>query len=54
MDVMVNPQRYIGMSWRYVEPQRCDYDSEEEYEDAMDAYQNALDDYCDWVEERRR
>lgn len=42
------------MSWRYREPQRCDYDTEEEYEEAYDAYENALDDYCDWVMERRR
>lgn len=42
------------MSWKYREPQREDYDTDEEYEEAYDAYENALDDYCDWVEERRR
>jgi hypothetical protein len=31
-----------------------DYDTEEEYEEAYDAYENALDDYCARVEERRR
>lgn len=42
------------MSWRYRKPQLDEYDTEEEYEDALRAYENALDDYCDWVEERRR
>lgn len=42
------------MSWRYSEPQRSDFDTEEEYEEVYDAYENALDDYCSWVEDRRR
>jgi len=41
------------MSWRYREPQRCDYDTDEDYEEAYDAYERALDDYCSWVEEHR-
>lgn len=39
------------MSWRYKEPQRSDFDTDEEYEEAFDAYENALDDYCAWVED---
>lgn len=42
------------MSWRYRKPQMDEYDTEEEYEDALRAYENALDDYCDWAEERRK
>lgn len=42
------------MSWRYKKPFRDDYDTEEDYEEALEAYENALDDYCAWVEEHRR
>lgn len=42
------------MSWKYREPQRGDYDTDEDYEDAQEAYEGALDDYCNWVEELRR
>lgn len=39
---------------RYREPIRSDYETEEDYEDAMAAYQDAVDAYVDWYEERRR
>lgn len=42
------------MSWRYLPPQECDYDTYEEFVKAMDAYEYALDCYCDEMEERRR
>lgn len=42
------------MSWRYSEPQRCDFDSEEDYEYAMSAYENALDMYVEEYYERTR
>lgn len=42
------------MSWRYSAPQRCDFDSEEDYENAMSAYENALDSYVEDYEERTR
>lgn len=31
------------MSRRYREPQRCDYDTDEEYEEACDVYEDALE-----------
>lgn len=40
------------MSWRYNEPQRRDYDTLEEYEDAMMAYESALSFYEDVCQER--
>ena len=30
------------MIWRYTEPYRSDYDSEEEYQEALDAYDRAF------------
>lgn len=38
----------------YREPIRSDYETEEEYEEAMAAYQDAVDAYIDWYEERRK
>lgn len=31
------------MSWRSTPPQRSDYDSQEEYEEAFDAYYEAME-----------
>lgn len=41
------------MSWKYREPLPGDYESEEDYEEALEEYQRAVDDYCSWVEEHR-
>lgn len=35
------------MSWRYSAPQRSDFDSEEEYQEAMSYYEDALDMYAE-------
>jgi len=40
------------MSWRYHRPQEEDYDTEEEYERDLEAYERALDDYADDYLER--
>jgi hypothetical protein len=40
------------MSWRYREPQRKDYETEEEFEDAIMAYESALSFYEDVCKER--
>ena len=40
------------MKFRYKEPRRSDYDTEEEYLEALDLYESALDDYCDEYLER--
>lgn len=40
------------MSWRYTEPKRRDYDTQEEYEDALMAYESALSFYEDVCKER--
>ena len=42
------------MSWKYREPQREDYDSDEEYEEAYNAYDDALADYIEYCQEVRR
>lgn len=42
------------MSWRFLPPQECDYDTYEEFVKAMDAYEYALDNYCEEAEARRR
>ena len=42
------------MSWRYSAPQRCDFDSEEDYNEAVSYYENALDMYADEYYERTR
>lgn len=31
------------MNWRNRPPQKCDYDTQEEYEDAVDYYYDALE-----------
>lgn len=42
------------MSWRYSAPQRCDFDSEEEFQEAMIYYEDAADLYADEYYERTR
>ena len=42
------------MSWRYREPQRADYDSDEEYEEAYAIYDSACTDYVERYRERCR
>lgn len=42
------------MSWKYREPQRSDYDSEEDYSAAMDAYETMADLYAEEYLERKR
>ena len=40
------------MSWNYRQPKRSDFDTLEEYESALAAYERAEDDYVDqYVEE---
>lgn len=41
------------MSWRYGEPRREDYETEEDYLSALDAYDRAVSDYIDEYNERR-
>ena len=40
------------MSWKYRLPDSRDYDTEEEYQEAIDAYCSAEDDYADECMER--
>ncbi len=40
------------MSWKYRMPERKDYDSDEEYQEDLDAYYSAVDDYVDDCIER--
>lgn len=40
------------MSWKYHAPQRCDFDSEEEYQEALMYYEDAQDLYACEYEER--
>ena len=42
------------MSWRYREPKRSDFDTEEEYESAKYAYECAEDMYAEEYLERKR
>lgn len=35
------------MSWKYKAPLRMDYDSDEEYEAALEIYDTAYDDYAE-------
>lgn len=42
------------MAFRYRAPLTCDFDTEEEYEEALSYYEDAIDDYMDAYEERRR
>jgi hypothetical protein len=39
------------MSWRYNVPCECDYDTYEEFINAMNAWEDALDAYCDRMQE---
>ena len=40
------------MSWIYSAPQRCDFDTNEEYQEALMYYEDAQDLYADEYEER--
>lgn len=40
--------------WKYTEPSRDDYDTDEEYQRALEAYEQALDVYVDDYIDRRR
>lgn len=40
--------------WKYTEPSRDDYDTDEEYQRAQEAYEQALDVYVDDYIDRRR
>lgn len=40
------------MSWKYTMPERQDYDSDEEFQEDLDAYYAAEDDYADRCLER--
>lgn len=42
------------MSFRYTPPQLCDFDTEEEYEEALDYYEEAADLYSEEYYERTR
>ena len=42
------------MSWRYVAPRRCDFDTEEEYQEALSYYEEAADLYAEQYYERTR
>jgi hypothetical protein len=41
----------MAMGWRYNIPCECDYDSYEDFRDAMNAWEDALDNYCDRMQE---
>lgn len=43
-----------GMSWKCSAPQRCDFDSLEEYREAMSYYEDAADMYAEEYFERTR
>ena len=40
--------------YRYKEPRRRDYDTEEEYQEALDEYYSSEDSYAEMQMERRR
>ena len=42
------------MAWRYTAPQLCDFDSEEDYKEAMSYYEDAADMYAEEFMERMR
>jgi hypothetical protein len=42
------------MAFRYKEPQRSDYETDEEFEEAIAIYESAMDDYCERYLERKR
>lgn len=54
MGLLDNQKKYTGMSWRYSPPIESDYETYEEFVKAMDAYEYALDNYCEEAEARRR
>lgn len=42
------------MSWKYSEPKRSDYRTQEEYERALSSYEYALDSYIEeYIESKR-
>lgn len=42
------------MTWKYRAPLRCDFDSEEEYQEALSYYEDAADLYAEEYHERTR
>jgi hypothetical protein len=42
------------MSWRYSAPCRCDFDTNEEYQEALSYYEDAADMYAEEYIERMR
>ena len=42
------------MSWRYSAPCRCDFDTNEEYQEALSYYEDAADMYTEEYIERMR
>ena len=42
------------MSWRYSAPCRCDFDTNEEYQEALSYYEEAADMYAEEYIERMR
>ena len=42
------------MSWRYSAPCRCDFDTNEEYQEALSYYEDAADMYAEEYVERTR
>ena len=42
------------MSWRYSAPCRCDFDTNEEYQEALSYYEDAADMYAEEFMERMR
>lgn len=42
------------MSWKYQAPQRCDFDTDEEYEYALESYECAEDMYAEEYFLRKR
>lgn len=42
------------MIWKYSAPQRCDFDSDEDYQDAVSYYEDAADMYAEEYMERMR
>ena len=42
------------MAWGFATPLRCDFDSEEEYQEAMSYYEDAADSYTEEYFERSR
>ena len=39
--------------WKYRAPIRSDYDDDDEFNEATDAYWDAVDDYCSMCEDER-